>query len=106
MSRPRATAPVCSGDTLPRCRRNSSALPAFVDIGNHVIYWGAVGFHVDKLRLGSSLREQGRDTDLRGIEDVFVSVADALHPACPIEARCWPIGGFEVELAPVGKGPA
>ena len=83
-----------------------SALPALVDIGNHVVYRRTVGFHVDNVGLGSSLRQQGRNTDLRGIEAVFVPVASALDPTCPIEARRLPIGRLEVKMATIGKGPA
>src|SRR3989442_6249497 len=83
-----------------------SALPALVDIGNHVVYRRTVGFHVDNVGLGSGLRQQGRNTNLRSIEDVFVPVAGALDPTCPVEARPLPIRRFEVEVATIGKGPA
>src|SRR5215471_973333 len=85
---------------------SQSALPALVDIGNHVIYGRPVGFHIDDVGLGSGLRQQGGNTDLRGIENIFVPVAGALYPACPIKARRLLIGRFEVEMATVSKRPA
>src|SRR5215471_8204013 len=85
---------------------SKSALPALVDIGNHIVYGRPVGFYIDDVGLGSGLCQQGSNTDLRGIENVFVPVASALYPACPIEARRLPIGRFEIEMATVSKRPA
>ena len=45
------------------------------------------------------------DIDLGGIEDVFMPGASAVQPARSVQVRCLRCRGFQIQVAPVGKGP-